>query len=261
MNFKNTAYIIMGGTTGMGLAAALALVNQGAKVLVVGRNKDSCDKAKQLLGEGNLAMNGDATDPESMEKAIKLAHDRFKTITGLFHVAGGSGRKFGDGPLHSITLEGWNKTMELNLTSMMLSNRAMVNYFLDHKNPGAILNMGSVLGYSPSPKYFSTHAYAAAKSAIIGFSKSIAAYYASENIRVNVIAPGLIETPMATRAVGDGDILKFLKTKQPLDGGRPGVSEDINNAVLMFLSPESTFITGQVLAVDGGWTVSEGQYR
>ncbi|MGB5274752.1 MAG: SDR family oxidoreductase, partial [Flavobacteriaceae bacterium] len=105
MNFKNTAYIIMGGTTGMGLAAALALVNQGAKVLVVGRNKDSCDKAKQLLGEGNLAMNGDATDQESMEKAIQLAHDTFGNVTGLFHVAGGSGRKFGDGPLDTISLE------------------------------------------------------------------------------------------------------------------------------------------------------------
>lgn len=250
----------MGGTTGMGLAAALALANQGAKVLVVGRNKDSCDKAKQLLGEGNLAMNGDATDPESMEKAIKLAHDRFKTISGLFHVAGGSGRPFGDGPLDTISLEGWNKTMELNLTSLMLSNKAMVNYFLSHKKPGVILNMGSVLGFSPSPHHFVTHAYAAAKSAVIGFSKSIAAYYASENIRVNVIAPGLFATPMAKRAVEDGDILNFLKTKQPLDGGRPGVSEDINNAVLMFLSPSSQFITGQVLAVDGGWTVSEGQY-
>lgn len=261
MNFKNTAYIIMGGTTGMGLSAALALVNHEAKVLVVGRNKASCDKAKRLLGAGNLAMNGDATDPKSMEKAIQLAHDTFGNVTGLFHVAGGSGRKFGDGPLDSITLEGWNKTMELNLTSLMLSNKAMVNYFLSHKNPGVILNMGSVLGFSPSPHHFVTHAYAAAKSAIIGFSKSIAAYYASENIRVNVIAPGLFATPMAKRAVEDGEILNFLKTKQPLDGGRPGVSEDINNAVLMFLSPSSQFITGQVLAVDGGWTVSEGQYR
>jgi NAD(P)-dependent dehydrogenase (short-subunit alcohol dehydrogenase family) len=261
MNFNNTAYIIMGGTTGMGLAAAMALANQGAKVLVVGRSQDSCEKAMQQLGEGNLAMNGDATAPESMEKAIQLAHGHFGTITGLFHVAGGSGRPFGDGPLDSITLEGWNKTMELNLTSLMLSNKAMVNYFLSHKKPGVILNMGSVLGYSPSPHHFVTHSYAAAKSAVIGFSKSIASYYASENIRVNVIAPGLFATPMAKRAVGDGDILKFLKTKQPLDGGRPGVSEDINNAVLMFLSPSSQFITGQVLAVDGGWTVSEGQYR
>ena len=167
----------------------------------------------------------------------------------------------GDGPLDKLTLEGWNKTFELNLTSMMLSNKAMVNYFLEHKKSGVILNMGSVLGYSPSPKYFVTHAYAATKSAIIGFSKSIASYYASNDIRVNVIAPSLFATPMAKRAVEDDKIQAFLKTKQPLDGGRSGQSEDINNAVLMFLSPSSKFITGQVLAVDGGWTISEGQYK
>jgi NAD(P)-dependent dehydrogenase (short-subunit alcohol dehydrogenase family) len=120
--------------------------------------------------------------------------------------------------------------------------------------------MGSVLGYSPSPKYFITHAYAAAKSAIIGYSKSIAAYYAAYNIRVNVVAPALFSTPMAQRAMNDDQIQHFLKTKQPLDGGRPGWPEDVNNAVLIFLAPDSAFITGQVLAVDGGWTISEGQY-
>ncbi len=261
MDFKNTAYIIMGGTTGMGLASALALQKKGANVLVIGRNKESCEKAKQQLSPDDLVLSGDATDPDTIEEAIKMAHSKFGSITGLFHVAGGSGRRFGDGPLDKMTLEGWNKTFELNLTSLMLSNRAMVNYFLEHKKPGVILNMGSVLGYSPSPKYFVTHAYAATKSAIIGFTKSIASYYAENNIRVNVIAPSLFATPMAKRAVEDDDIHSFLSTKQPLDGGRPGKSEDINTAVLMFLSPSSNFITGQVLAVDGGWTISEGQYR
>lgn len=260
MDFKNTTYIIMGGTTGMGIAAAMALKENGANILVVGRNEDSCRAAEQELGGNALALSGDATNAETMRNAIKMAHNTFGNITGLFHVAGGSGRRWGDGPLHKITLEGWNKTMELNLTSMMLSNQAMVNYFLEHKTTGVILNMGSVLGYSPSPKYFVTHAYAAAKSAIIGFSKSIAAYYAENNIRVNVLAPSLFITPMAQRAAEDENILKFLKTKQPLDGGRPGASEDINSAVLMFLHPDSKFITGQVLAVDGGWTLSEGQY-
>ncbi len=260
MEFKNTAYIIMGGTAGMGLASALALHKKGAKVLVIGRNTDSCENAKQQLNSDCLVLSGDATDPNTIEQAIKMAHDKFGTITGLFHVAGGSGRRFGDGPLHEMTLEGWNKTFELNLTSMMLSNRAMINYFLENKKPGVILNMGSVLSYSPSPKYFVTHAYAAAKSAIIGFSKSIASYYASDNICVNVVAPSLFATPMAKRAVEDDSIQSFLKTKQPLDGGRPGKSEDINTAVLMFLSPNSNFITGQVLAVDGGWAISEGQY-
>ncbi len=250
----------MGGTTGMGLAAAKALKENGANVLVVGRNRDSCSAAQKELGGNALVLSGDATNAETMQKAIKMAHESFGSITGLFHVAGGSGRRWGDGPLHAITLEGWNKTMELNLTSMMLSNQAMVNYFLEQNSTGTILNMGSVLGYSPSPKYFVTHAYAAAKSAIIGFSKSIAAYYAEHNIRINVIAPSLFITPMAQRVAEDEDILRFLKTKQPLDGGRAGASQDINSAVLMFLHPDSKFITGQVLAVDGGWTLSEGQY-
>ena len=244
----------------MGLAAALALRKNGANVLVVGRNPESCKQAEEQLGDHAVALSGDATDATTVQNAIQMAHYTFGTITGLFHVAGGSGRRWGDGPLDKITLEGWNKTMELNLTSMMLSNQAMVNYFLEHKISGVILNMGSVLGYSPSPKYFVTHAYAAAKSAIIGFSKSIAAYYAAHNIRVNVIAPSLFVTPMAKRAAEDEKILSFLKTKQPLDGGRPGASEDINSAVLMFLHPDSKFITGQVLAVDGGWSLSEGQY-
>jgi len=261
MDFKNTSYIIMGGTTGMGLSSALVLQEQGAKVLVIGRNEVSCAKAKELLNSDCLVMSGDATKLDTIEKAITIAHKKWGIITGLFHVAGGSGRRFGDGPLDKMTLEGWNKTFELNLTSMMLSNKAMVNYFLEHKESGVILNMGSVLGYSPSPKYFVTHAYAAAKAAIIGFSKSIASYYAQNNIRVNVIAPSLFATPMAKRAVEDNEIQAFLKTKQPLDGGRSGKSEDINNAVLMFLAPSSKFTTGQVLAVDGGWTISEGQYK
>ena len=260
MDFKNSTYIIMGGTTGMGLASAIALKKNGANLMVVGRNLDNCEKAKEILGKGSISLEGDATDPKTIKTAIKMTHKAFGSITGLFHVAGGSGRKWGDGPLDKITLDGWNKTMELNLTSLMLSNQAIINYFLKHKKSGTILNMGSVLGYSPSPKYFTTHAYAAAKSAVIGFSKSIAAYYAGHNIRINVIAPSLFMTPMAQRAVNDERIMAFLKTKQPLDGGRPGLSEDINNAVLMFLHPDSKFITGQVLAVDGGWTISEGQY-
>ncbi len=250
----------MGGTSGMGLSSAMVLVENGAKVVVVGRSIDSCHIANEILGRNSIVISGDATHPTTMQQAIEAAVRNFGPVNGLFHVAGGSGRKWGDGPLHELTLEGWNKTLELNLTSMMLSNQTMINYFLKENRSGTILNMGSVLGTSPSPKFFTTHAYAAAKSAIIGFSKSIAAYYASNNIKVNVLSPRLFITPMAQRAAQDQEILNFLKTKQPLDGGRPGKPEDINNAVLMFLHPQSSFTTGQVLAVDGGWCISEGQF-
>ena len=147
MNFKSTSYIIMGGTTGMGLSAAVALEQAGAKVLVVGRNQESCEKAKEILGQNCLVLSGDATEPETIKTAISMANTNFGNISGLFHVAGGSGRKWGDGPLDQMSLEGWNKTMELNLTSLMLSNQAIINYFIENKTTGSILNMGSVLGY------------------------------------------------------------------------------------------------------------------
>jgi NAD(P)-dependent dehydrogenase (short-subunit alcohol dehydrogenase family) len=226
---------------------------------VVGRNPDSVEEAKKILGKNAEVLAADATHAETAINSILTCIEEFGSFDGLYHVAGGSGRKMGDGPLHELTLEGWNKTLELNLTSLMLSNQAAIKKFLEVKKTGTILNMGSVLGYSPSPKYFSTHAYAAAKAAIIGFSKSIAAYYAKANIRINVIAPALVETPMAQRAANDEEIQSFIKTKQPLDGGRIGKVEDCDGIAVYMMSDQSRFTTGQVIAVDGGWTISEGQ--
>ena len=251
--------VIIGGTTGIGLSAAKAFIAEGANVVVMGRNEESVSLAKNQLGKNAETFSADASTPGSAEKAINICIEKFGSFDGLYHVAGGSGRKMGDGPLHELTLEGWNKTMELNLTSLMLSNQAAIKKFIELKKEGTILNMSSVLGFSPSPKYFSTHAYAAAKSAVIGFSKSIAAYYAKDNIRINVIAPALVETPMAQRAANNESILSFIKTKQPLDGGRIGKPKDTDGLAIYFMSDQSKFTTGQVVAVDGGWSISEGR--
>ena len=253
-------FVIIGGTDGLGLSAAQALIRSGASVVAVGLKDESVDRAAKKLGNQACVMQGDATHEATAVLAIENCIKDFGGFNGLYHVAGGSGRAFGDGPLHDLTVSGWNKTMEINLTSLMLSNRAAVQKFQAQKTSGSILNMGSVLGFSPSPKYFTTHAYAAAKSAVIGFTKSIAAAYAKDNIRVNVIAPALVETPMSIRASANPDIMNFIKTKQPLDGGRIGKPEDLDELVVYLLSDSSRFITGQVFAVDGGWSVTEGQY-
>jgi len=257
----NKNIVIIGGTTGIGLSAAKAFIEQEAKVVVAGRNEENVEKAKAELGKNAHAICADARKIETAVNAIDLCIEKFGTFDGMYHVAGGSGRKMGDGPLHELSLDGWNKTLELNLTSLMLSNQAAIKKFLELKKPGTILNMGSVLGFSPSPLYFSTHTYAAAKSAIIGFSKALAAYYAKDNIRVNVIAPAVVETPMAQRAANDENILSFIKTKQPLDGGRISVPHDVDGLAIYFMSDQSRITTGQIVAVDGGWSVSEGQYR
>jgi NAD(P)-dependent dehydrogenase (short-subunit alcohol dehydrogenase family) len=251
--------VVMGGTTGLGLSAARAFVSAGARVVLNGRSPDSAAAAGAELGGAAAVVVGDASLSATADAAIACAVTTFGRLDGLYHVAGGSGRRLGDGPLHELTDDGWRATVDLNLSSLVFSNRAAVRQFLAQGGGGAILNMGSVLGWSPSPRFFSTHAYAATKSAVIGFTRSIASYYASANIRANVLAPALVETPMSKRAAGDPAIVSFVRTKQPLDGGRIGRPGDCDGAAVYFLSDAAAFVTGQVLAVDGGWSVSEGQ--
>lgn len=245
--------VIIGGTTGIGLSGAEAFRRHGAKVVALGHLKETSIRAMEILGKNAHVLTGDATEEGQAEAAISKCIERFGSFDGLYHVAGGSGRRFGDGPLHELTLEGWDKTFQLNLTSLMLSNRAAVRQFLEQKSAGAILNTGSSLAFSPAPQYFSTHAYAAAKAAIEGFTKSIAAFYAPQNIRANVIVPGLTETPMAQRAVKNEEIMAFVKNRQPLDGGRAAQPQDLDGLASLLLSDAASFITGQVISVDGGW--------
>jgi len=256
---QNKSLVVIGGTSGLGLSAAKAFIAAGAQVVVVGKNPEKLEEAKKTLGNAAMALAADATDPKAALAAVQIALKNFGGFHGLYHVAGGSGRRMGDGPLHELTDEGWEYTLQQNLTSVFLSNRAAIRQFLEQKSGGAILNMTSVLGFSPSPHYFGTHAYATAKAAIIGLTKSLAAYYAAVNIRVNALAPALVATPMSQRAQSDAEILDFIGTKQPLDGGRIGDPSDLDAAAVYFMSDASKFVTGQVLAIDGGWTVSEGQ--
>jgi NAD(P)-dependent dehydrogenase (short-subunit alcohol dehydrogenase family) len=251
--------VIIGGTGGLGLAAARACVEAGANVVVVGRDREKGLEAALSLGDKALSMAGDAAESSLAERAVALALERFGGFHALYHVAGGSGRKHGDGPLHELTDDGWARTVEMNLASVVWSNRAAVRQFLRQGTGGSILNCGSVLAGRPSPRFFSTHAYASAKAGIEGLTRSAAAFYAPQGIRFNVVAPALVATPMSERAQGNDAIMRFIRTKQPLDGGRIGQPEDLDAAVVWLLSDQSRFVTGQVIAIDGGWSVSEGQ--
>jgi NAD(P)-dependent dehydrogenase (short-subunit alcohol dehydrogenase family) len=257
LRLRDKVIVIVGGTSGLGLSAALACRAAGACVVALGRNVDKCEHLQQQLGVGGRVVAADAREQTAAEQAIALAVREFGRLDGLYHVAGGSGRALGDGPLHEVSADGWQRTLEWNLSSVYYSNRSAVQQLLRQNQGGSILNMASVLPTHPSPRYFATHAYAAAKAAIIGLTTAAAAYYAPHGIRFNAVAPALVQTPMAQRAANDPAIRDYVARKQPLDGGRIGVPQDLDGAVLFLLSDESNYVTGQTLAVDGGWSVTD----
>jgi NAD(P)-dependent dehydrogenase (short-subunit alcohol dehydrogenase family) len=158
--------------------------------------------------------------------------------------------------VHEIPLEGWVQTLEMNGHPAFLAAREAVRSMLEDDG-GSIVFVTSVLATSPAPDMFATHAYAAIKGAEIALTTSMASYYAPMGIRVNAIAPGLVDTPMAARAASDPDIISFAKRRQPLVGGLLA-ADHVADAGLFLLSDESTAITGQTIAVDGGWSVAGG---
>jgi NAD(P)-dependent dehydrogenase (short-subunit alcohol dehydrogenase family) len=261
LRLKDKRCVIVGGTTGLGLAAAQRFVDEGARLVVAGRSVDKGAAAVDDLGGASRVQffSCDASDSTQVQLLFEHVIESLGGLDVLYHVAGISGRKHGDGPLAECTEEGWQTTLDTNLKSVFLTNRAAVRHWLERKQAGVILNMASVLAFAPSPRYFDTYAYAATKGGIIAMSKEAAARYAPHKVRINVIAPGLIDTPMAARACQDESVRRFLHTKQPLSAG-PGRPEDCADAAVFLCSDEARFITGTVLPVDGGWCVSEGQY-
>lgn len=253
MILSGKCIIVAGGTSGIGLEAVNYFLLQGAKVVAIG--KESSIEIPQT--EDLCLITGDLRDENIIQQGIKLGMEKFGVINGLFHVAGGSGRSFGDGPLHEMTIEGWEKTISLNAGTVMLSNKAFIRNCLEHKQRGAIVNLSSALTNRPYPEFFGTHAYTAAKAAVEGLSLAAAAMYAPNNISINVISPGLTDTPMAKRALSDENIMNRVRAKQQLDGGRAVLPADIVPMAALLLSDAGSFITGQNIRIDGGWSVTE----
>ncbi|HVJ82901.1 MAG TPA: SDR family oxidoreductase, partial [Planctomycetia bacterium] len=215
---RGKSIAIVGGTSGIGLACAERLLAAGARVVCLGKDDEHFAKARARWGE-DVALVGDATAPEAAAALVQRAVERFGGLDGLVHVAGGSARKAGDGPLHELTDEGIDAALAMNLKSALYSNRAAAKAMKDGGRGGSVVNIGTALARHPEPRRFATHAYAAAKSALEGLTVAAAAYYGPLKIRFNLVAPGLVDTPMAARATGDPEIRGFLERKQPLAGG------------------------------------------
>jgi NAD(P)-dependent dehydrogenase (short-subunit alcohol dehydrogenase family) len=251
------------GSTGIARAAAELFAAEGGRVFVTSKTEAHCAELVDRLratGAEAAYTAADLSDEGQANAAVAACRATFGHIDGLLAVAGGSGRRLGDGPIHTLTGGAWDATLTLNGRSQALVLAAVMRLMLEQVpdpagSRGAVVLVSSVLATDPVAELFATHAYAASKGAVNALMRSAAAYYAAHGIRVNGLAPALTATPMAERAAGDPTTVEFARRKQPLAGGFIDPL-DVARAALFLLSDDASRITGQLLAVDGGWSVT-----
>ena len=245
--------VLVTGASGIGAATARRCLSEGARLFVADKDAARLEALRGDLPELAGAA-ADLAEEVSARSLVALALDTLGGLDVLVNVAGLSGRRYGDGPAHQASADGWDAVMANNARSTFLMCRFALAPMLEQRR-GAIVNTGSVLAYAPNAEHFATHAYAASKGAIHALTRSMAAAYAHRGVRVNAVAPGLIATPMSERAQADPAILAYLRERQPLTAA-PGTPGDVADAILYLASDEASFVTGAILEVAGGWSVA-----
>ena len=244
MRLKDKTAIITGGGSGIGLATARAFCKEGAKVILFGRRKEKLISAADELGDSVLIVQGDMTHNDDLDQLINKTLNNFKGIDILVNSAG----LFNGAPLHEISDSQWDGIMDINIRSIFQLTRRVLPIMMAQKS-GSIVHISSILGLIAVPQ---VAAYNVSKGALNQFSRSIAVEYGSYGIRSNSICPGLIETDMTADLMKDASLMQEWSKEYPI--GRFGKSEDVASACLFLASDESSFITGTVLPVDGGFT-------
>jgi meso-butanediol dehydrogenase / (S,S)-butanediol dehydrogenase / diacetyl reductase len=244
MRLKDKTAIITGGGSGIGLATARAFCKEGAKVILFGRRKEKLVSAAKELGDSVLIFQGDMTHNDDLDQLINKTLNNFKGIDILVNSAG----LFNGAPLHEISDPQWDEMMDINIRSVFQLTRRVLPIMMAQKS-GSIVHISSILGLIAVP---GVAAYNVSKGALNQFNRSIAVEYGSYGIRSNSICPGLIETDMTTDLMKDASLMQEWSKEYPI--GRFGKPEDVASACLFLASDESSFITGTVLPVDGGFT-------
>jgi NAD(P)-dependent dehydrogenase (short-subunit alcohol dehydrogenase family) len=246
--YASKVVLVTGGTSGIGRATALEFARQGATVVVTGRReKEGAETVAliQKLGGKAHYIKADFSVEADIKRAVDETVAKFGRLDAAFNNAGVE--HFG--PLVEETAENYKRVFDVNVLGVLLSIKHQARAML-LTGGGAIVNNSSIVGQIG---FAGAAVYVASKHAVDGLTRSAAMEFAKQNIRVNSVAPGAIQTDMVDRAFGPGetDQKKFMASMHPV--GRIGTPEEVARAVVFLASPTSTFITGQVLTVDGGF--------
>src|SRR5947209_5817616 len=245
--FTDKVVFITGAASGIGRATALAFAAEGARVAILDRSADALEEVKTSVknaGAEVMAIPCDVSSPEQVQAAVTQILDRFGRLDIAFNNAGVENKA---APVHEIDLAEWDRILNINLRGTFVCMKHELAQMV-RQDGGVIVNTSSGAGIRGVA---GGAAYAASKHAILGLTRSAALDYAKQNIRVNAVLPGNIETPMMDRFTG-GDIQKAIDL-EPV--GRLGKPEEIAEAVLWMASDLGGFVTGAATVIDGGWSL------
>ena len=246
---KNKVAIITGAGRGMGKSHALKMAEAGAKIVVSDLNQNDCEKVveeiKKMGGDG-LAIKCDVAKKTEVDEMVKKTLENFSKVDVLVNNAGICQFK----PFLELTEEDWDRTLDINLKGYFLCAQRVTKEMIKQKS-GRIINIASIAMGQVGIGLPNIVHYVASKGGIAGLTEALAVELAPYNITVNAIAPGIIETPMIDPVKQDPKTLEGILARVPLR--RVGRPEEISNMVVFLASDASSYMTGSIVIIDGGW--------
>lgn len=249
-NMEGKVAIVTGGGSGIGLETAIAFARKGTSVVVADVDEASGRNTVQTIEESGgeaLFVKTDVSNAEQVQALVDKTIEQFGRLDYAVNNAGIGGESV---PTAEISDEGWQRVIDINLTGVWLCMKREITAMLENGG-GAIVNVASILG---KVGFATAAAYVSAKHGVVGLTKTAAVEYATQGIRVNVVCPGFIYTPMLENAgMAEGtEMHQQIASMHPMQ--RMGTSEEVANMIVWACSDEASFVTGSSLMVDGGYT-------